>query len=1047
MPKPKNPSDVLQSLLNATDSAQRKSKLTAIHALCDARYQAGEHDFSIPGIGRLCESENLLNGRGLFNKGAEAYRDLIGAWAAYADPIPSDELGQLSDKHPEVVLRKILARGGRSDKQRNLRLLNDLCRKQHAAGALEFSFGSIGQLCENEGILRRASLKNPEFDDHRAIISAWDAFARPWYNAESQAAETAKRVQKAHDLELTWVARDHPELADWRSLAVEWLKGEKAGLGYRVAALTAFFGVYLLHPAVPKQPKDTLARGATLPDFRETACPSSKASVSYNNCIHEMIEWVLLKDFSLLTDDGSRVVSPAFRNPVSYLKNTGGAYVPDESVRSPLPYGYIDELRHILAAGPHFKDWEFAQTALGADIGEKGAPGRDWFDVTEARVDRDDPDCVLRVRTRTGKNNRTQNVLQMWSPVRWMALMVKLLLPLRTTQVRLLDSGEFDTWVFADGQWSLNKRELTHGKKRGQRKQGVFRRQQNQLDGSKVDVALYINTNKTADKVKDGPDKGYVVPWYVSHELTGNVYYWLEKLRNWQAKYNPIDRAASWAELDARHIKLKSKEQLASYPDTCFLFRQPEAADGETHLPVTDGILASAWCNLLMELQSRLAARGETHADGSPIQLAYVDGSGRFSTPFPLHSLRVSLVTALALDGEVPFPILQKLVGHSRLLMTLYYTKPGAERINAVLTDAAARLSANKEKSISEFLLNAEYGKLVETAICNSQATFAATVPEHPASRNAAGWMLMHHGLCLVGGNTSEVEDNNKIGGCYNGGSNLGSESTPKFGPTPGGSRNCIRCRWFVTEPHFLPALAAHFNAIAYHFDEARNKSMDAERGLQEIKRQKARMEAAPDGPPFAQHQELRQAERLRETNMKRFSDLAEDLVACWRLVERCQVLLNSPQGEGGQQLLVQGAVHHVQAIFEETESELLQLSGVCESLQLYPDLDADKAVIRRSQLLDSALYNEGLPPVFMQLSEREQLLAGNAFMQRLALKVNPANPADAQRQVIALMDAGKRLGEHLGIELDESFLPGLPTRTNQKKYIHIAKIDDECTS
>ena len=39
------------------------------------------------------------------------------------------------------------------------------------------------------------------------------------------------------------------------------------------------------------------------------------------------------------------------------------------------------------------------------------------------------------------------------------------------------------------------------------------------------------------------------------------------------------------------------------------------------------------------------------------------------TTLFPLHSLRVSLITALALEGLVPFPLLQKLVGHSRLLM------------------------------------------------------------------------------------------------------------------------------------------------------------------------------------------------------------------------------------------------------------------------------------------------------------------------------------------------------------------------------------------
>lgn len=1044
MPTPKNPSDVLQVLIEETKSVTRKDKLQIIHALCEARYQTGEKDFSIPSIGRLCEAERVMVGRGLFNKNAKVFRDLIEAWAVYADPISLEELSQLPESHPEIIFRKILAKGVRSHKQRSIRQLHELCRKQHATGNLDFSMGRIGQLCENEGILQKPSLSSSEYGDHRAIIFAWDEFARPWFKADTSQVDTAKRVQKAHDLELTWVARDHPELEAWRSLAVEWLKGQKSGLGHRISALTAFFGIYLLHPAVPRQPQDTLARGTTLPNFKETACPSSKTSVSYNNCIHDMIEWILLKDFSLLTDDGSRVVSPHFRNPVPHLRSAVGAYVPDESVRSPLPYGYIDELRHLLAMGPHFKDWTFAQTALGVDVGEKGAPNRDWFDVTEDIVDRNDPDCVLRVRPRKTKSGTHQDVLQMWSPVRWVAVLVKLLIPLRTTQVRLLDSGEFDTWIFANGQWALNTRSISQAKQKGQRKQGVFRRQVNPLDNSKVDVALYINTNKTADIVRDGPDKGYVVPWHTSHELFDNVYYWLEKLRNWQVKYNPIDRPTSWTELDARHIFLKSKEQLASYPDTCFLFRQPTSKTNEKHHPVSDGVVVSAWCNLLKELQSRLAARGETHANGSPIQLIYIDSSGRLSTPFPLHSLRVSLVTALALDGEVPFPILQKLVGHSRLLMTLYYTKPGANRISTVLSEAAERLSANKEKSISEFLLNTEYVKLVETAIYNNKTAFTTTVPEHPASRNAAGWMLMHHGLCLVGGNTSEVEDNNKIGGCYNGGPSLGSESAQKFGPTPGGSRNCIRCRWFVTEPHYLPALAAHFNTIAYHFDEARNKSMDVERDLQEMRREKARLEATPLEAPFVQHQELRQLERLRETCMKRFSDLAEDLVACWRIVERCQNLLNSPAQDGGQKLLLQGSINHIQSVFEETESELLQLSGVCQSLELYPDLNADKAVIRRSQLLDSALYNEGLPPVFMQLSEREQLLAGNAFMQKLALKVNPDNLPDAERRVIAIMDAGKRLSEHLGIELNETFLPGLQTQTNVKKYINFTEVSDD---
>lgn len=117
-------------------------------------------------------------------------------------------------------------------------------------------------------------------------------------------------------------------------------------------------------------------------------------------------------------------------------------------------------------------------------------------------------------------------------------------------------------------------------------------------------------------------------------------------------------------------------------------------------------------------------------------------------------------------------------------------------------------------------------------------------------------------------------------------------------------------------------------------------------------------------------------------------------------------------------QLVTVGEVADVQVAFEETESELLQLSGVCDSVEVYPDLEPGKAVFRRSQLLDGVLYRDDLPPVFMLLSEQEQLLAGNAFMRRLAQQMTPSNPALGQREVIRLMDAGVRLSQHFNMDL-----------------------------
>ncbi|KAE8758678.1 integrase [Paraburkholderia madseniana] len=817
--------------------------------------------------------------------------------------------------------------------------------------------------------------------------------------------------RREHDIALGWVDRDYPQLATWRALAVEWMRGESRGVSHRLFALTIFLERYVVRHALPLDPAVFLARSTVLPDFYQTACPDSKHGVECNNYIHLFLHFVLLQEFSTPDVDGHPLVLPDYRNPIAHRSKSDLPRL-DESVYSPLPYGYIDELRKMLAAGPHFRDWRWAHSALGVESG-RGGLAPEWFPVAEAEIDRGDPDCVWRVRQRTAGGP----LLEMWSPVRWVALLIKLLLPLRTFQVRMLDSGEADTWRYQSGNWVLNPRSLAEGSERRPLQQGVFRRTSPLTDGEPMSSILYINTNKTRDIAKSGPDKGYTLPWPTEGRLHELVFYWLEKLRDWQEKYNPIQRRTAWTELDARHLKAKSEMQLASYPAACFLFRLPEAKVGEQHLVISDKQMQSPWFALLEALETRLARRNETHSNGVPILLlpTPTERSGSPTTLFPLHSLRVALVTALALDGQVPFPILQKLVGHSRLMMTLYYTKPGAAYVRDVLTGAAERLEASKEASIQNFLLDTEHDQLLQQAICNSAPSLAAAIPQHPAARNPVGWMPLHHGLCLVGGNTSEVKENSAIGGCYNGGPNIGSSQFPKYLHVPGGSRNCVRCRWFVTEPHYLSALGAHFNTIAYHFDEARNACLANDKVLQDLKRRKADAEEA--GQPFARLDAYRQAERVWETAMKRFSDLAEDLVACYRLMERCQEALESTRGDGAQ-LVAAGTLVDVHLAFEETESELLQLAGVCQNAEIYPDLEPGKAVFRRSQLLDGVLYRDNLPPIFMLLSEQEQLRLGNAFMNRLAQEMNPANPALGQREVIRLMDAGSSLSEHFGIDL-----------------------------
>lgn len=848
--------------------------------------------------------------------------------------------------------------------------------------------------------------------------------------------ERGRATPVSHDKDFAWMREDLPEFEAWRVLAAQWGREQTKNVRGKLLALRRFFQDYLkdtvAKAGLPTAPAELLSRSALVPDFFSSCLKGYKASVGRvrNNYVHDFLQWVLLTELSVPDDHGRPVVGPQFHNPVSRRARGGGGQNA-ESVRSPLPYGYIDELRALLAGGPTFSDWKWAHGAFGGEEGTTGSGGAtDWFEVDESHIDKSDPDCVWRRRRRL--SSRGGPVLEMWSPVRWVALLIKLCLPLRTVQVRLLDSGEADTWRYStsgDGvAWEANKHRLKEGTERKPAQRGVFRRKVQLGSATAPSVVLYVNTNKTADANLSGSDKGYELPWLTTGPVHNNPFYWLERLRNWQEKYNPVTRRTPWSELGPKLLEAKSDVQLAGFADSCFLFRTPELGPDEAHFPLGIKVLDPPWFSLLEAYEERLAQRGETLPDGSRIRL--VKEGKHLGVYFPLHSLRVSLITALALEGQVPFPILQKIAGHSRLVMTLYYTKLGTAYPNAELEEAAKRLDASKGESIVKFLRDTEYKTLVKQAICNSSTTLALAIDQHPAARNPAGWMPMHHGACLVGGNTSQIEGNRSIGGCYNGGPNIGTPSTPRHAPVPGGARNCVRCRWFVTEPHYIWALQAHVNTLFYHSDEAMNAAVKAERQLGELRA--ARADAEATGKTYDQQESLAQTERVYEAHMQRYSDLTEDVAATVRLMQRCveqaKKQAEAPSTADGRALIAVGSALDLQIAVQEVGSELLQLAGVCDAAELYPDINPGKAVFRRGQLLDAALAREGLPPMFLSLSEEDQLVAGNAFLKRLASAANPENPALGRREVIALIDAGKSLGDML--KLDVSNLLHSASRT-----------------
>lgn len=413
----------------------------------------------------------------------------------------------------------------------------------------------------------------------------------------------------SHDKNLVWMKDELPELEAWRTLAAQWISEQDTNVKGKLLGLRRFFQDYVRdtvgRAGLPTTPTAILSRSTNLPNFFNSCLKKYKVSVSRirNNHVHEFLEWVLLTEFSLPDDYGRPVRGLDFYNPVPFRERGGGGQTA-ESVRSPLPYGYVDELRQLLAGGPTFADWKWAQSALGGEEGTIGSGGAtDWFEVDESLIDKSDPDCVWRRRHRV----QGGPVLEMWSPVRWVALLIKLILPLRAIQVRLLDSGESDTWRYAaspdNNAWVPNKHVLKEGTERKPAQRGVFRRKLQLGSSDAPTVVMYINTNKTADNKLSGSAKGYEVPWLTSGPIYSNPFYWLERLRNWQEKYNPVTRKTSWSELGPAHLDPKSDMQLAGFVDTCFLFRTAELGPTEAHLPLGRKSLDVPWYYLLEEYE------------------------------------------------------------------------------------------------------------------------------------------------------------------------------------------------------------------------------------------------------------------------------------------------------------------------------------------------------------------------------------------------------------------------------------------------------------
>lgn len=84
--------------------------------------------------------------------------------------------------HPDEVLKAILAKGNRKDKEDKLRKLHELCSleyNRHSQGARNLSLSNMARLAESHGLFKARVIYNAQSEDYASLIKAWDAYNGP----------------------------------------------------------------------------------------------------------------------------------------------------------------------------------------------------------------------------------------------------------------------------------------------------------------------------------------------------------------------------------------------------------------------------------------------------------------------------------------------------------------------------------------------------------------------------------------------------------------------------------------------------------------------------------------------------------------------------------------------------------------------------------------------------------------------------------------------------------------------------------------------------
>jgi hypothetical protein len=472
-------------------------------------------------------------------------------------------------------------------------------------------------------------------------------------------------------------------------------------------------------------------------------------------------------------------------------------------------------------------------------------------------------------------------------------------------------------------------------------------------------IGTFLTTNKTKNDAQ-----AYFIPW-----MPEDLAYWLVLLRKWQEKYNPISAPTSWSQCQRTNF---NEVQLKAKGINCFLFRAFNDIEPKNVQIALAPRLAATLYNI-QPSNLKLALTGKNLASLSGYESKY--------TP---HSMRVSLITAYIMEMGMPVEIVMKIVGHSSVVMTIYYCKVSNSDIRQKLEEGEKIALQTQVVATQKIIEQNRIEEVKNNLVAANTELLNALTNNIPAGN----FVFRDFGICPYAASR-----------CEDGGDLIGA--TQVRTPVPSGylgTQNCMRCRHFVTGPAYLGGLLSITNEILLQANIQTDKCNELQQKINTISTRLNELDreeylANMRGEKISQNERhvFESRERTLESDYENAAMKLDvflcDVQAAYKLINLCQSIINKNSTvnnfDENPFSLITMEDSDLQIELEET-SYFQQLQEVCENATIYQSASAHNAILPRTQLLDRMAYLNGIAPQLFLMSENAQLQAGNEMYKLL---------------------------------------------------------------